>query len=97
MPLQIAATSSITSPVRHAVRVRIIGIPPPTAASKTKFTWFFWAISIRRAPLSATSALFDVVTDLPDSSMAFTNVKAGSTPPIVSTTIFTSLSFAISL
>ena len=71
VPLQIAAISSITSAVRHSLSVRIIGIPPPTAASNKKLTLFFFAVASSSAPLSATRALFDVVTDFEQVKRAY--------------------------
>ena len=68
-------------------------MPPPTLASKRKFTLCFSASLIRPAPNFSTSSLFEVHTLLPASIEAFTKSYAGFVPPIVSTTIVISSSF----
>ena len=76
---------------------RIIGIPPPTAASNKKFLLCCWAILINSAPYFATSSLFDVQTLLPASNADLTKSYDGLSPPITSIITSTSGSFKIIL
>ena len=70
----------------------IIGIPPQTAASNSKFTLFFSAILASWSPYLATKALFAVMTCFLFFNAAKTNFFAApSAPPINSTII--SISF----
>ena len=90
VPFKIPAISSSCSPRRQRYRVRMIGIPPPTLASKKKFTCFSRAIRRSSVPWAATSALLEVTTCLPAKRQAFTKGYAGFKPPMVSTTRSTS-------
>ncbi len=87
--------SSITSAVIEEFSARMIGIPPPTLASKRKLMFLSLAMDRSSAPCFATSALLDVATLLPASRQRFTKVYAGSMPPMTSTTIRISGSFTI--
>ena len=85
----------ISSAVRDWLSGLIIGIPPPTDASNIKLSLLSLAIPRSSEPCAATSALLDVHTLFPASSAFLTNVNAGSTPPITSTTTSISGSFII--
>ena len=60
-------TELISFAARHWQMGRSIGMPPPTLASKRKFTPFFRARVVSSRPFSATSSLLDVTTFLPAS------------------------------
>ena len=97
VPFRMPVISSIRSPSRQRYRGRIMGIPPPTLASKKKFTRFCRAISRSSVPWAATNALLEVATCLPASRQAFTKGYAGFNPPMASTTIRISSSSSICL
>ena len=95
VPLRIPAISSTSLAARHWLIGRIMGMPPPTLASKRKLRFFFWAMLSSSAPFAATSSLLEVTTLFPFSRHAFTKSNAGCSPPITSATIVTSGSFRI--
>ncbi len=97
VPFKIPAISSMRLAERHWWSGLMIGIPPPTLASKKKFTPFSCAIFRSSAPFFATSSLFDVTTLLPARSEDFTKSYDGFIPPITSTTTEISGSFRIIL
>ena len=78
--------------IRPSFIVRMIGMPPHTAASNSKFTLFFSAIWDNWSPYFDTKALFAVITCLLFFKASKTNFLAGpSAPPINSTIISTFL------
>ena len=74
-----------------------IGIPPATAASNLRRTWFSCARAASLGPLAAMAALLAVTTLLPFERACAMYVVAGSMPPMSSTTMSISGSFRISL
>ena len=97
MPFKIPVTAVISFAARHCAIGRSTGIPPPTEASKRKFTLCSSASLISSAPFAATSSLFDVTTLLSAQIHFFAKSYAGFIPPITSTTTFTSPSLRIVL
>ena len=85
----------ISSAVRDWFKGLIIGIPPPTLASKRKFLFIFSESFNNSGPYFATSSLLEVQQLFPCSREAFAKEYAGLIPPIASTTISTSSSFTI--
>src|SRR5581483_5142666 len=65
----------------------MIGIPPPTLASKPRRTPRRSAARTISSPCTARSALFAVTTSLPAAIAARTKRRAGSYPPISSMTM----------
>ena len=80
---RIRVTPTPAAPERSA---RTTGRQPPTAPSKSSWPPKRAASEARLAPSAATSALFAVTTRRPCTSAAATIVRAGSRPPMVSTT-----------
>jgi hypothetical protein len=78
------------SPASDSRSGRISGIPPATAASKRRSTPAVAAASNSSAPQLASSSLLAVTTGLPAFNAERIRVRAGSTPPITSTTMSTS-------
>ena len=60
-------TELISFAARHWQIGRRMGMPPPTLASKRKFTPFFRARAVSSRPFSATSSLLEVTTFFPAS------------------------------
>ncbi|SKY08291.1 Uncharacterised protein [Mycobacteroides abscessus subsp. abscessus] len=90
VPLTIPATRSTVSPARDCISGRTTGIAPATAASKYRST-LASAAAVASSPVySASSALLAVTTDLPDCSAVRITSRAGSIPPMSSTTMSTS-------
>ena len=96
VPFKIPAISMTSLAARHWLIGRMIGMPPPTLASKRKFTFFSCATFKSSAPFVATNSLLDVTTLLPASMQRIEYSNAGCKPPITSTTTRTSGSFTIS-
>ena len=95
VPLRIPAKRTISSAAMPVNSVRITGIPPQTDAPKRKHTLFFSAAANSSSAFSATSCLLEVTTLLPAFMHFMQNVKAGSVPPMVSTTTPISGSFTM--
>ena len=75
-----------------SLRVLIIGIPPATAASNSKLTFFLSASKASSSPYFEIKALFAVMTCFLFFYELNTNFFAGpSEPPINSTTTSTSI------
>src|SRR5437660_6736140 len=74
-----------TSP---SLTARISGMPPATAASNARVTPRCRASAYSSAPWCASSALLAVTTCLPAAIARRTKVRAGSSPPISSITIW---------
>ena len=89
VPLTIPMNRAIRSPARCSRSGRMRGIPPPTAASKRSAARPFAAASMSASPWLASSSLFAVTTGFPDDSASSTSDRAGSIPPITSTTTST--------
>ena len=70
VPFKMPAISVISLAARHWLMGRMMGMPPPTLASKRKFKLFFWASAKSSAPFWATSSLLEVTTLLPCSKQA---------------------------
>ena len=87
VPLIIPMISVILLPARHCFSGRIMGIPPATAASNSKSQWYSPASSSSSCPCIAIRSLLAVTTCLPFSNAALMYVRAGSIPPITSTTM----------
>ena len=83
--------------IKPSFKVLIIGTPPQTEASNSKFTLFFSAILASWSPYFAIRALFAVITCFLFFKALKTNFLAGpSDPPINSTIKSTSLSLVAS-
>ncbi len=67
----------------------MIGMPPPTAASISTYTPRAAAAAAISSPWRAITALFAVTTGLPAAMARRIRERAGSSPPITSTTIST--------
>src|SRR5918999_496458 len=78
------------SPARDSLSGWTSGIPPPTAPSNARSTPALSAASNRSAPAVDRSSLLAVTTGLPERRASRIELRAGSTPPITSTTISTS-------
>ena len=87
VPLTIPNTLVISVAARLSWITRITGTTPATAASKRSWTPFSRAVSNSSSPCWATSCLFAVTTWRPARSARSTYSRAGSMPPISSTTI----------
>ena len=74
------------SPTSDSRRGRISGMPPATAASKSRSTPAPSAAWNSSAPAVASSSLLPVITGLPAFIAARISSRAGSRPPITSTT-----------
>ncbi len=68
----------------------MIGMPPATAASNSRSLPAASAAAYSSAPTLARSSLFAVTTGLPAASASRIRLRAGSMPPIASTTRSTS-------
>ena len=79
-------TSEMRFAVRHCFSGMMIGMPPPTLASKRKSTSCFSAMSKSSWPNCATTSLFAVTTLLPASIARSMYSFAGCRPPMTSTT-----------
>ena len=86
VPLTIPITREMRSPASDSRSGRMIGMPPATAASKSRSTPLRSAASNSSAPCLASSSLLPVITGLPAFSAVRMRSRAGSTPPISSTT-----------
>ena len=64
VPLTIPSTLLSRSPASDSESGRMIGMPPPTAASNRRETPISAAVSINSTPLAATNSLFAVTTGL---------------------------------
>ncbi len=89
VPLTIPRTLLSRSPASDSESGRMMGIPPPTAASKRRETPLSAAVSINSTPLAETSSLFAVTTGLACRKARNTSSPPGSNPPINSTTNWT--------
>ncbi|CAB4587420.1 unannotated protein [freshwater metagenome] len=78
------------SPRRLSRSARMTGIPPATAASKSKSTPAASAAPNSSTPTLANSSLLAVTTGLPSDSAVEMSSRAGSMPPMTSTTRSTS-------
>ena len=90
VPLTIPMTRRIGSPRRLSRRLRTSGMPPATAASKSRSTPWWSAASNSSTPTLASSSLLAVTTGLRAASAAAISSRAGSMPPMTSTTMSTS-------
>ena len=80
------STRLIGSPWRLSRSARMIGMPPATAASNSRSRPAASAAAYSSAPTLASSSLFAVTTGLPLASASRISSRAGSMPPIASTT-----------
>src|SRR5450759_3204749 len=80
-------TETISLETRQCLSGEMIGMPPPTDASKAMSTPAVAAASMTSWPLAAMSALFAVTTDLPALSAPMTTSRATPTPPMSSMTM----------
>src|SRR3954470_24089033 len=83
-------TRLMRSPASDSRRARISGMPPPTAASNSRSTPAAAAVWKTSAPTLARSSLLAVTTGLPAASAPRISSRAGSIPPMTSTTTSTS-------
>ena len=83
-------TRRMRSPASDSRSGRISGMPPATDASNSRSTPAVSAASNSSSPKLASSSLFAVTTGLPAFSAARIRLRAGSTPPIISTMTSTS-------
>ena len=90
VPLMIARSSRMRFAARSSCSGAMMGMPPPTAASKRSSAPFFAASAISSGPCQETTRLFAVTTGRPRPSAAAIKVRAGSSPPRSSTTTSTS-------
>ena len=81
------AIHSMRLAVRPSRSALMIGMPPATAASNATITPFACAAAKISLPCRASSALLAVTTCLPCAIASSTSVRAGSMPPISSTTM----------
>ena len=97
MPLNIPKTLLILFAIKPSFKDLIIGTPPQTDASNSKFTLFFSAIFDKSSPYFAINALLAVTTCFLFFKALNTNFFAGpSAPPISSTIKSTSFFFVAS-
>ena len=82
----------ISSPARLVRMALMIGMPPPTEASNPSGAPCASPSENSASPCLASTSLLAVITGLPSSSARAINPRAGSSPPINSTTISTSTS-----
>ena len=97
VPFMIPSTRRIGSARSDSRSGRMNGMPPATAASKSRSTPASCAAAYSSAPQAARSALLAVTTGLPSASAASTSARAGSTPPMTSTMTSTDGSVAIAM
>src|SRR5207244_20550 len=90
VPLMIPAIHSIRFAVRPSRSALMIGMPPATAASNATITPAFCAAAKISLPCAARSALLAVTTCLPSAIACSMSERAGSMPPISSSTMSTS-------
>ena len=83
-------TRLMSSPTSDSRNGRIKGMPPATAASKSRSTPCSAATAYSSGPCAARSSLLPVMTGLPFSSAVRTSINAGSVPPMSSMTMSTS-------
>ena len=86
VPLMMPITRLTGSPRRLSRSARITGMPPATAASNKRSTPAESAAAKSSVPTLARSSLLAVTTGLPDCSAWVMSSRAGSMPPITSTT-----------
>src|ERR1041384_2066726 len=96
VPLMMPAIHSIRFSARPSRSALMMGMPPPTEASKATITPLFWAAAKISLPWVASSALLAVTTCLPCAIASSTSCFPTVYPPISSTTISTSLERATS-
>ena len=82
----IPITRDTGSPRRLSRNALITGIPPATAASKRRSTPAESAAVNNSTPTLANNSLLAVTTGFPDANAAVINSRAGSIPPMTSTT-----------
>ena len=82
-------TRVMRSPASDSRSGRINGMPPATDASNSRSTPAVSAASKSSSPKFASSSLFAVTTGLADFNAARIRPRAGSTPPMTSTTTST--------
>ena len=86
VPFTTPAMRVTRSPARPSCRPRITGTAPPTAASNRSGLPETRASETSSGPCSAITCLFAVTTARPARRAAAIHVRAGSTPPMSSTT-----------
>ena len=86
VPLTMPMTRLMRSPASDSRSGRMRGMAPHTAASNSRSTPDFTAASNSSAPWVASSSLLAVTTGLPASRAVRIRVRAGSMPPMTSTT-----------
>lgn len=86
VPLTMPMMRLIGSPTSDSRSGRMNGIPATTAASYSRSTPLASATSANSLPTLASSSLLAVTTGLPAFNAATINSRAGSMPPINSTT-----------
>src|SRR5581483_8136784 len=89
VPLTMPRIRCRRSPASDSRSGRMSGIPPATAASNSRSTPAFSAASKSSAPTLARSSLLPVTTALPFCRAVRINSRAGSIPPMSSTTTST--------
>ena len=89
VPLTMPMIRRIRSPASDSLRGRMRGIPPATDDSKRRSTPAVEAASKSSAPQLANSSLLAVTTGLPPLRAVRMSVRAGSIPPMTSTTTST--------
>ena len=89
VPLTMPMIRRMRSPASDSRSGRISGMPPATADSKSRSTPAVEAASKSSAPQLASSSLLAVTTGLPDFRASRIRVRAGSMPPMTSTTTST--------
>ena len=89
VPLTIPITSRMRSPANDSRRGRMSGMAPATAASKSRSTPDALAMSASAPPWEAMSSLLPVTTGFLAARAASMRPRAGSMPPMSSTTTST--------
>src|SRR5947209_867883 len=97
VPLMMPMTRRMRSPARDSFSGLMMGIPPATAASKARSTPVCSASSKSSLPRVASNSLLAVTTERPEARALRMRLRAGSMPPMTSTTILTSGSSTTSL
>ena len=90
VPFTMPITRRMRSPASDSRSGRISGMPPATDASKRMSTPAPSAVSNSSRPWVASSSLLAVTTGFPAISASTMRVRAGSIPPMTSTTMSTS-------
>ena len=85
VPLTIPRSARMFVAARSSASSRRIGVPPMTVASNRNGVFVRRAIASSSAPCRATTYLFAVTTGIPAPSAAAIRVRAGSSPPMSST------------